>query len=264
MAALRKAKLYNRFENKFVDCQPVREHIQSLLNQGWGYRTISAVSGVKVGQIKHLVVGRSPSEMRQRYPRPQHLTRMLKSNADKLMAVRYDMTKSPGGALVPSKPTQRRIQALVAVGYSMMWQAEQIGWSVQNFTPILKKDQVQVSTAKLIHELFEQYAYKRRTGESKELKYSITRALNHAARNGWVPAAAWDDIDTDPHPPTTDAPPAIDTVIVQTLVSGRTVPVPRGTKKLYAKAMLQYGVTPTFVCKVLNMSNTEIKLAQKI
>jgi hypothetical protein len=262
MAALRKAKLYNRFENKFVDCQPVREHVQTLLDQGWGFRTIAAVSGVRLGQIQQLINGRSPSEMNQRYPRPQHLTRILKTNADKLLAVRYDMAKSPGGALTASKGTQRRIQALVANGYSLAWQAEQIGWVVQNFVGLLKKDQLQVNTAKLVDELFQKYAYKRRIGETKELKYSITRALNNAARNGWVTAAAWDDIDTDIAPPTQELSKAVDTVIVEELLMGRTVPVPHGTKRLYAKAMFDRGANFSFIQTVLRMSGTELKLVQ--
>jgi hypothetical protein len=262
MAALRKAKLYNRFENKFVDCQPARQHVQNLLDQGWGFRTIAAVSGVRLGQIQHLINGRSPSEMRQRYPRPQQLTRMLKSNADKLLAIRYDMAKSPNGALVPSKSTQRRIQALVAAGYSMMWQAEQIGWSVQNYVLLLKKENVQVGTAKLVNEMFEKNAYKRRVGDTKELRYSISRALNHAKRNGWVTAAAWDDIDTDLIPPTQETTKTVDTVIVEELLMGRTVPVPHGTKKLYAKAMFDRGATFSFIQTVLRMSGTELKLVQ--
>ena len=256
---LRKAKVYGRFESKFVDCQPAREHVQSLLNQGWGFRTIAELSGVGLGQLQKLVNGRSPGEMKQKYPRPQHLTRILKSNAEKLLALHYDVNKTLDGANVPSVSTIRRMQALVAVGYSLNWQAQQIGWQVQNYLTIMKRPQVAATTHRLVKDLFEQYAYTRRTGDTKELKYSINRSLNYAKKHGWVTAMAWDDIENDSAPASVEDVYTVDTVIVETLLSGQHVPVPYGTKRLYAKAMLQYGVTQAFVAETLRMNNAELK-----
>jgi hypothetical protein len=216
-----------------------------------------------LNQVRHLMIGRSPSERNARYSRPQHITKMLRTNANLLMALRYDTLTAAPGVRVNSLGTNRRVQALVAAGYSLTWIATQIDWSCSNLTALLERASVEVKTAVKINTLFENYAYKPCQPTTKVQRYSVTRSLNLAKKNGWVTAMAWDDIDRDARPPTVDGIPIIDTVIVETLVSGQTVPVPHGTKKLYAKAMLQYGVTPTFVCRVLNMSNTEIKLAQQ-
>lgn len=95
---------------------------------------------------------------------------------------------------VDATGTARRIQALVVDGYDFTHLGEMAGrgrgW-VRNLV-FVRSPRVHVDTAATVKELFDRLA--NQPGPSK-------RARTLAARYGWVPALAWDDID-DPgeHP----------------------------------------------------------------
>lgn len=98
---------------------------------------------------------------------------------------------------IPSIGTTRRIQALVAVGYSIQVLCDKIGadhkvtqrWA-NNPPPT-----VRATTAARIDRLYRQLALTPATADTPRGRQSVTRALNQARDKGWVTAFAWDDID---------------------------------------------------------------------
>lgn len=216
-----RAKLYGRYEPKFVDAEPIRKHVQELQEQGWGVRTIADACGAHRTQIRQLLHGRTPSEMAEgRYPKPKHLTKISRATAERILAIKYDPWTAPDGSLMPAQGIHRRIQALAAIGYSLSWQANQLGYAVGNYISILDRNIIQVKTARKIRALYEAFEMIPRQGIVNTERYSISRIKNVAKKNSWLPPAAWDNIDTDETPTMTVEKDIVDSVKLDLLLQG--------------------------------------------
>ena len=100
----------------------------------------------------------------------------------------------------PAIGTQRRIRALVRIGWSQALIADACGWATeQSITELMRRDVVNTTTAKRVAKVYD--ALSMRIGPSG-------RSRRRAERKGWAPPLAWDDIDdpaatpytgTDPH-----------------------------------------------------------------
>lgn len=95
--------------------------------------------------------------------------------------------------MVDATGTRRRVQALCAIGFSVMEQARQLGVTEMTVRNLMTKRTVQVATAARHKALYE------RLCESTPAPgRGPTRARSHAAKSGWPPPSAWFDID-DPN-----------------------------------------------------------------
>ena len=99
----------------------------------------------------------------------------------------------------PTRPAigyLRRIRALHALGWTGPEIARRSGLSIGTLRSIGYHDSGAVlsETAKKIEAVYEQLSMRRPEGTYAD------RARSMAARKGWAPPLAWDDIDTDPHP----------------------------------------------------------------
>lgn len=97
--------------------------------------------------------------------------------------------------LVPRVGTQRRLQALMAIGYSHADFGRILGRS-RNYTyELMAPDKlVTERTAGLIADLYDRLCMTPPTGGY------ASRTRKWAARQGFAPPLAWDDIDHDPAP----------------------------------------------------------------
>ena len=92
----------------------------------------------------------------------------------------------------PALGTIRRIQALMAIGWTARDIAPRCGWgSAQAVTELLARTYVYTGTRNIIADVYDDLCM--RPGPSAKNRRS-------AARKGWPPPLAWDDIDTDPQP----------------------------------------------------------------
>ena len=202
--SIAKAKAYGRW-NPYVDAQPVREHIQGLLDQGMGLKRIIVVSGVSSGttsKLMYSINGRPPS---------RHLRH---HTAAALLAVQLDHA---AGALVDATGTWRRLEALVAIGWPKSHLAQRLG-----LARALQFDRklVTAGNAAKVRALY------------LELQHTpgpSARARSDAQRAGYLSPYWWDD-DTidDPsyQPDTRDTPrhwSEIDDIAVDLACSGRDV-----------------------------------------
>jgi transcriptional regulator with XRE-family HTH domain len=197
----RKLQAYGRYQSAFVDTAPVRKHVKALMKQGWGYKQVAILAGVTPNRVSQLVNGRTPAE-RKSYatPRGKKLTKMSRVNAEKLLALQFDVSISSPGTRINPLGARRRAEALVCAGYSFHWQAEALGIPVGNYQISLTRATIAKKSFDRIAKLYDEYAFTKRQGETRQQKTGITRALNMAAQRGYVPAMAWDDIDTDKAP----------------------------------------------------------------
>lgn len=94
--------------------------------------------------------------------------------------------------IVPSYGARRRVQALMTLGYSLVYIGQEAGVSEKAFTGILRKETISRPLHEAIVAVYDRLEAIPRSGHQA----SRTRRL--AARRGFAPPAAWDDID-DPN-----------------------------------------------------------------
>ena len=175
-------KAYGRWENSYIPSEPVREHILELRSAGIGNKRLSKLCGVSHNTIQVILTGRP-----DRGTGPSKT--VLRRTAEKILAVPVPATPhvlvSPG-VKVSAVGTRRRLQALVALGYSRSELCRQLGIQVSNGHRIFMDDHLMVlaSTARAVAELFNRLQL---------TPGSCSRALNEGRRRGWALPLAWDE-----------------------------------------------------------------------
>lgn len=181
-------KLYGRYQ-KYVDAYPVRLHVRELMDYGIGLKQIVKVSGVSHGALWKLMYGKRQPDGSQTPAR-----RVLRTTAEKLYAVEPIMEHLAAGALVDQTGTTRRLQALVAIGYSGAVLAERLGVLRSNFTSTLHGRRPVTKAMHLrVVDLYDELSMSPLAGHDQRTRISVNRARNLAQANGWLPPLAWDD-----------------------------------------------------------------------
>lgn len=198
---------YNRKRDEAItagtwraDTAPVRIHLRSLMVAGMGYKLIAKRAGVATSTVGRILYGRpdlgTPPPATTRY-----------DIAAKLLAVQHELhPNSP----IEATGTVRRVQALVAIGHTLTAIAEAIGWTVQNFTRVVREGsvpyacRVEVRTAQAVAALYDQLSMTRPAGLSAD------KARRYAARQGWFPPLAWEDDQLDDPVATPSVAPAVE------------------------------------------------------
>lgn len=262
---IRKAKAYGQWEDPYVPAGPVRKHVQHLGAQGLGRKQIAELAGVTPSVVIKLVAGRYGSELVQgQTTRPKHITKILKKNAEKLMAVEFDIDLVRGGTSVPSLGARRRVEALMCLGYSQSFQAEYIGWQATNFSLMLKRKTITADTHRAIVEMFDELQMIRRKSEDHYEKIGIARTLNTAKRLGYAPPMAWDDIDNDEAPVEVAIDnELLDTVKVDLLLAGDKVVFTKRERGLAIQELHRRGVSFNDIDNLLGYSGYANKYIQR-
>lgn len=176
-------KAYGRWE-PYVDAEPARAHVRHLSEQGMGWQRVARAAGLTQSTIWKLVYGPAPRGPSKRIRR---------QTADKILAVTLDLADA---AIVDATGTRRRLQALVAIGWSQTRLAAQLGWNVGNINSlILGRDcpRVQHDTEVRVRALYDRLWNVTPVAANRFEKTGITRAKSVATGHGWVPPMAWDD-----------------------------------------------------------------------
>lgn len=158
----------------------VTAHIRHVLDSGRTIRSISAEAQVSERAINYILNGQ------------EKVTRI---KALALLAV-HPLDEAPR---VDPTGTIRRIQALAAIGWPIIWTAEQTGYHYSYVFTILggRLHSIPRPVAQRVAALYREYS--RRQGHSQH-----TRTI--ARRNGWHGPLAWDDIDDPNERPETEQP----------------------------------------------------------
>lgn len=163
-----------------VDAEPARQRVRQYMAFGFGRKTLAELLGMSEAGLGRLLYGHSGA--------PPSRTVLAETHA-KIMAFKPDVRLLKPGRRVPAVGTHRRIQALAAVGYSLAWQARQLGWKPSNYWSILDRSQVTARTAWAVADLYDAHAM-----TPAELP-DAEETRRQARQRGWVSAAAWDAID---------------------------------------------------------------------
>lgn len=170
-----------------VDAEPVRRHVQRLRREGLGVQRIAQLAGVS-GQVLqallygHPSLGLPPSR------------KMRAANADKILAVHAG--RKPGRGWILATGTRRRMQALAAVGWPLSWLEKESGLPGGHGHRLAHagdEQRVTVQTAQAVAAVYD------RLWNADPLEAGVpaaasTRIRNVAARRGWLPPLAWDDL----------------------------------------------------------------------
>lgn len=207
MRRLRRDKLYGR--HWLVDAEPVRQHLRWLSSQGMGWKPAARAAGVATSTAHSILYGKlltQPGHPEHRPPRKK----VSKAVADRILAVQPTLQD---GAIVNPVGTRRRIQALVARGWSLSQLAKRLGVAPTNFSRSIYSSGVLEGTRKAVAALYEQLWDQEPPTGTRWEKIAATKARRYAAERGWLPPMAWDD-DTidDPttQPTTSDDDPTVD------------------------------------------------------
>jgi len=101
--------------------------------------------------------------------------------------------------IIPALGTHRRLQALAVLGWSASHVAARVGMSGARMRQIVAADRITKENAVRIGSVYEELWNVEAPRSS-----ATNRTRSRARRLGWLPPMAWDDIDTDPEPPTVE------------------------------------------------------------
>jgi hypothetical protein len=182
-------------EPPWLEAEPVRQHIRDLTAAGISVLSIQRISGVSKAVLDRLIYGcPHRGEAPSRKIRP--------ANAAPLMAI--PVPPPTDDAVVDATGTRRRLQALVAVGWSGAELMRRIGIVGTDFPKILGREQILARTERKIRALYDQVWDVPPPASTRWERATLTRALAFAANRGWAPPMAWDD-DTIDDPATQPA-----------------------------------------------------------
>jgi hypothetical protein len=129
----------------YVDAEPTRQHVRSLMAAGVGLKRIVEVSGVSQGALWKLMYGKRGRDGVQIPSR-----RILWETAVRLQVVRADINTLADGARISSLGVHRRVQSLIALGWSQTKLATRIGMNNVNFGHMMRSAQITVRTARAV------------------------------------------------------------------------------------------------------------------
>lgn len=178
-------KAYGRWDN-LVDATAAREHVSQLNAQGMGLKRIVAVSDISHGQLWKLMYGKTRADGSRTPSR-----RIRKVTAERILAVELDLAD---GAVIDGTGARRRLQALVAIGYSQRQLADELGVLQTTLGDLIHGGrETVISTDRAVRALYDRLSMTPAVGEDHRSKISVRRTLAYAHKRGWIPPLAWDD-----------------------------------------------------------------------
>ena len=176
-------KAYGRPTSALVDAGPARDHVRALIGEGLGTRRIASRAGVSRPQVQALLRGRP-----DRGTGPTR--RIRRETAEALMSVDLE---SAHGALLDASGVRRRLQALMAAGWTLAAIARRGDTFGTWLCQLLVADRVTASTARKVATLYDELWDEAPPESTPRERSESARARARALRRGWRVPMAWDD-----------------------------------------------------------------------
>ncbi len=206
---------YGRW-NPLADADLVRAHLERLRTAGLGVPRIAYLADVSERWLRRIMNGQNG----------QLQAHVRADTARRILAVDADQDNLAPNRKIDGTGTRRRLQSLVALGWPPAWIAQRLGRDRGNFRmTLLSGDEVTARTASDVAALYDQLWNTRPQPQNPRGERAIADALTMATQRQWLTPLAWDDIDTDPEPPTppSEALDDIDEIAVELALSGRSI-----------------------------------------
>lgn len=183
----------------FAPAEPAVRHLRALSEAGMGWKRVARAAAVPESSVYPLLYGRPD----RNGGRPR--TKARKALIDAILAVPMPTIDDLGATVVvDSTGTRRRLEALIALGWSINHLAADHGLDRQALDSALAWVPVQAATARAVRDMFEAIGDTRPPETNRWEKTAAARSRNRAAARGWLPPAEWDPADLDD--PYADAP----------------------------------------------------------
>lgn len=171
-ALRRRAKAYGRYDNGRVDATATREHLRVLLAAGFTLHAIRGIAKVNRSILERVLDGQP---------------RVLQTTETKILAIRPDLILyAPDHMYVDALGTSRRLQALVAIGYSPAMLEARLP-SIYFGRALSNEGRISAGFARHVRAVYDElWGYPR---EGKEAE----KARKLAIDNLWAPPLSWDD-----------------------------------------------------------------------
>jgi transcriptional regulator with XRE-family HTH domain len=169
----------------WVSAEPVRVHLRHLQSCGMGLRAIAAAAGVDRKRLQSILNGRP-----ERGTGPQEKLRPALAAA--VLAVEPTLDNLGGAVIISAIGSVRRLQALVAAGWSQERLAVELGMSSTNLSRLINAGAVIVSTARRVRDLYDRL-WNIDPAEHGAHGDDVSRTKARAAGAGWAPVGAWDE-----------------------------------------------------------------------
>lgn len=182
----RRRKVAYKQWNPWVEAEPARQHVKKLQAAGMGLVRIGELSGMSHGAIWRLEHG---NPKRGKLPPFQ----IRKATADRILAVTVSLDTLAAFAVVDATGSHRRLQALVAVGWTQRRLAERLNVTPANMASFMRRPRMLATRARTIRDLYDELWNTQPQCQSTQERLAVTRAREFAAARGWAPPMAWDD-----------------------------------------------------------------------
>lgn len=160
----------------------VDAHIAALQAGGVGVHRIARLSGVPYSVVYRHSAGAT-----------RGAATIAVDAANRILAVPVDGRAVAPRRLVRAVGTRRRVQALVACGWSRQQLAVRLGATPTTIGTLARADVCSVHMAVAVRDLYEVLWDKQPTAATGPQRQSVSRARAEAGRRGWAPPLAWDD-----------------------------------------------------------------------
>ncbi|MFD8144762.1 hypothetical protein [Streptomyces sp. NPDC059708] len=171
----------------FMDAEPVRRHVEQLRAAGVGTVPIAAAAGVSTATIARILYGKQGQRAN---------ARIRTESAQAILAVSIEDCRIPDGARIDGTGTRRRLQALVAAGWSFTALASEIGIHAHCLGDMARAANLTAGNARRV-----KVAYRRllqttpaQLGVTSQAQALARRVAN---RENWHGPLAWDDTTID-------------------------------------------------------------------
>lgn len=188
MRFLQRQKAYGRFESLYVPAERTRQHVAALLDAGVSQTRIAELANVNRKQVSCLLSGRAD---RGQGPSKQ----VNRRTEERILAIAIPARihlVAPGAGVVDATGSRRRLQALVASGWSAtslarMLEGRVSHCTVHDLTRGYRTDCL-ARTARSIEELFDRLQFTPGPSDS---------ARARGRRNRWPLPFAWNEDEID-------------------------------------------------------------------
>lgn len=165
------------------DAEPIRQHLLALHAAGITIHRVAKLTGMPYRSIRSF----TQHDYGNTAPRRRRVTHEV---AEKILAINLE-EHTPGH--VNPIGSQRRIQALAAIGWPSIYVARAAGIHPSNRTTIFSRPTMRASTAQRIAAAYDELRHKK--PERNGIRpVSVKRAKMQAADRRWPPPKYWDEV----------------------------------------------------------------------
>lgn len=178
---LRKKKAYGTSTNHTVDAEPARRRLMKLMKYGWGVRAITRETKVPARTLSSILYGDKGN------PRKS----VTLETANSILAFNppfaREARQGTSTANVDSVSSQKQLQSLIALGYSLNTLAEDAGYARSYFKQVMAQDRISIQRKRAVNDLYDRFWNKLPSTATPMQKRSVAASRKRAKENGWRP-----------------------------------------------------------------------------